>query len=507
MVNRGILLGTLEDSNSGTIFQTITIENQSLTDFQVSNYQNTVSLFGGNNNGLLSFWNIKPDSLQLSEKTDLIGHTSYIKSVKFLQDFSNLVLSASADDTIRLWDVEEYRQLVKIESELVQSIEWCSELSVIIATGNSILNIYDPRIPQNLVKSAPTFLSGLRPSRVMSTRPYEFLTCGYGNGQELSFWDIRTMRIVKNECNLGGNALDVFYDVSLDLTYAYCKGFNLSILDSTFGLMSHIEDTSECELALLPTSHGKARNELSRFLRLKDDKIDILTTKVPNLCIELVDFRIFRPDFSRRSLQSWSDPPSLNELDANNQGIWTPPDSIQNLDQINRYEGDIVLRKKGWFMTEEIPAHIFVGEDSILIKSNPENLEILHYCTLDTILDIMITPKLNVVKIMIESSQIEILIDSKDFRSLQNALEYLKDKKTSMLHRKIKSKDIFGRIVEITTNRIKGTDQSLLFFEGNIRSVLGNDFSSRCATITTDGLFIVYENFRQKRILFGLSVL
>ncbi|PVU89402.1 hypothetical protein BB561_005378 [Smittium simulii] len=160
----------------------------------------------------------------------LTGHTKKIGHTMFNPVVENVIATSSADQSVRLWDVEYGSQKACVEgfNDNILSFSWNYDGSLIAATSrDKNFRLLDPRTEQ-IVSSAQSHL-GIKGSRAIWLGDSEkLLTTGFNrsSGREVFLWDSKNFSkpILKMEIDISSGVLMPFYDSGSNMLYLAGKG-------------------------------------------------------------------------------------------------------------------------------------------------------------------------------------------------------------------------------------------------------------------------------------------
>lgn len=163
---------------------------------------------------------------------DLTGHSKKITLMRFHPTASNTLLSASADHTVKVWDVESGIAVSSLDNELndlVQDIEWdIRGNTYAVSNKDKAIRIVDPRtfaVSQKLenahdgVKSVKLCYMG-ESGKLLSTGSTK------QSGREMKIWDLKKMDkpLHSETIDTASGALIPLYDQDTSVLYLCGKG-------------------------------------------------------------------------------------------------------------------------------------------------------------------------------------------------------------------------------------------------------------------------------------------
>ena len=201
-------------------------------DVDLSPFMNRLCVSGGEDT-LIKIWRIPAYGLEedLHEPIEVLrGHKRKVGRVKFHPTADNVLISASTDYQLKLWDVEkgsEYNSFC-ICNDMIKSVEWSYNGSRIACTSkDKILRVLDPRLSE-VAMEAPT-LTGVKGTRCLWLGETELLlTIGFSRQAErmIQLSDPRklTEPLDSTQIDCSAGILMPSYDNDTKLIFAAGKG-------------------------------------------------------------------------------------------------------------------------------------------------------------------------------------------------------------------------------------------------------------------------------------------
>ena len=162
---------------------------------------------------------------------DLDGHAKKVTLMRFHPTAGNTLLSASADYTVRCWDVEGQAEISKFDnfSDLVQDIVWdVRGDTYAMSCKDKKLRIIDPRT----AKEAQVLEKAHEGSKSVKVQFFgesgKILTTGASkqSGREMKVWDIKNLStpLTTEAVDTASGALMPLYDQDTQVLYLSGKG-------------------------------------------------------------------------------------------------------------------------------------------------------------------------------------------------------------------------------------------------------------------------------------------
>lgn len=169
-------------------------------------------------------------SIITEANADLEGHDRKINLLHFHPTANNILGSASADLSLRVWDVEKQQECFSYTdvADVVQSFDWNADGSLIACSSKDLhIRIYDPRNATSVMK-APGF-TGSKSSRVLWQGDKEkiiALGSSKSSARQYALWDVKKLseplQLVDIDTSAG--VLMPYYDADNNILYAAGKG-------------------------------------------------------------------------------------------------------------------------------------------------------------------------------------------------------------------------------------------------------------------------------------------
>ncbi|KAJ3215308.1 Coronin-2B [Dinochytrium kinnereticum] len=284
--------------------------NKQIADFAFSPLNDKVLASSTRSDALIRVWKI-PDAISAETPAEcdapdlfLAGHEKRVDVIRFHPTVGGIVLSASMDGSIKIWDVESIQDRITL-SVPNEAASHCmcfdyggDALGVAANDGN--LHIYDPRAQPEPIQS---FLSTHNPAKGIKTLWLSpdplLLTSGFSRQglRELCLYDTRKLQAPINKLvdeKSGVGILNLFWDPAIPLVYVTSKGEGLRVYEVCNGNIASVanikSDKQVTQVDLCPKSLcNTSKCEIARFVRLgTDNVIDISCINVPRVNSESI---------------------------------------------------------------------------------------------------------------------------------------------------------------------------------------------------------------------------
>jgi len=276
----------------------LTVHKDAVLDFEFSPF-NPYLLATGGEDCHLKVSAIPEEGLKanLSEAAaDLEGHERKINIIHWHPTANNVLASASADLSVRIWDVEKQAQinLNADFGDVVQSFDWNHDGSLLVASCKDLfLRVYDPRTPGTSVLKGPAF-SGTKSSRALWRGDKgQIIAVGSSkqSARQYGLWDMRAMdkAMTLQDIDTSAGVLMPYFDPDNSILYVGGKGdgniryFEIVDTDPWIHFLSEFRDNqSQKGLCWLPKrACDTTKCEIASALRLMKDKVIPISFQVP----------------------------------------------------------------------------------------------------------------------------------------------------------------------------------------------------------------------------------
>ena len=217
-----------------------------------------------------------------SPKVVLHGHSGKIESLSFHPVFSDILASTSIDGTLKLWSLNSFKDKISLKTNddaFLQSI--CFDYtgnSIMSISSNSALLLYDPRSSKDPIQKLETFISKIKPARVVWLHPDPLIvSTGFdkNSNRTVFLWDTRRLDKPLTETSFGSSfaQLEPVWDKELPLLYLSARNENLNIMElknrNLFRTNHAKQDKTSSCLEILPKSFcDTSKCEIAKFIRL-----------------------------------------------------------------------------------------------------------------------------------------------------------------------------------------------------------------------------------------------
>eukprot|EP00947_MAST-08B_sp_MAST-8B-sp1_P005628 g5628.t1 len=262
-------------------------------------------------NALDETWNAEPGTAGAGIAADLQGHLRSVKHLNMHPTAAGIMVSASIDNTVKLWNIDSAGSTVESVRTLgqgtladaVYNTSWSYDGSSLAVAGrDKTVSILDPRAaPGADVVSTAASHTGAKGQRVvwLGNRP-AVLTVGFNaRRREFMVWDVRNMAAgpaSTTEVDDGSSLLVPYFDEDTGLLLLAGRGettiYTYEALGTTgpdgavsaIGACANFSGSAEplVGLAMFPKRVCDVRNvELCRFLRATQSTVESVSFTVP----------------------------------------------------------------------------------------------------------------------------------------------------------------------------------------------------------------------------------
>jgi len=263
----------------------------------------------GDDDGNIKIWNIPEvfvKDMQLEEAGTLEGHTKKITCLSWHPSADNVLLSASTDNTIRIWHVPTGSCEIVIEchKDNPTSVSWSQDGSLIATTcKDKTLRVIDI-IKNKVVVEVESAFDGNKPSKCVLLKDNRIFAVGFRRmgGREYALWDPEGKLLAREEIDSQSGIVYPFYDADNGIVFLTGKGqpsISYYEIDDHEPYVHYLSTATQGKnmrgIACMPKRGcDPTCNEISKFYKLTQDKIEIVSMRVPRKS-ELFQNDIFPP--------------------------------------------------------------------------------------------------------------------------------------------------------------------------------------------------------------------
>lgn len=172
---------------------------------------------------------VKPKGTHDEAAAVLEGHMKKIHFIHFHPTATNIISSASYDNTVRVWDVQQQKQLTQYEfADVPQSMEWNYDGSLIgTLCKDKNVRLFDPRAPDAAL-TAPAF-QGAKAGRVaFLDNKGKFMATGFSSTsvRQYAIYDVKKFDAPMTTVDLdqSNGTLIIHYDYDTGVVFLAGKG-------------------------------------------------------------------------------------------------------------------------------------------------------------------------------------------------------------------------------------------------------------------------------------------
>jgi len=249
--------------------------------------------------GYAKLWSIPREGLGTKNLTDsvqtLTGHKRKVTSINFHPTANNVLVTASTDLTLKVWDFEkgETKATVEGHGDLIQSVAWNYNGSAFATCSkDKKLRIVDPRTGK--VTSEAEAHLGVKASRVTYLgRKNKIFTVGFSKSSEREYaiWDPSNLAkpLIQQSIDSAAGLIMPFYDDDTGVLFLAGKGDGniryYEIVDEDpyiHYLNEYKSGTPQRGMGYLPkTSVNVSECEIVRLYKLAGNLVEPISFKVP----------------------------------------------------------------------------------------------------------------------------------------------------------------------------------------------------------------------------------
>ena len=261
------------------------------------------------------------------------GHERKINILHFHPTAENILASASADLSLRVWDIAAGQQVLSYTdfTDHAQSFDWNPDGSLMVATAKDLqLRVFDPRNPSSVIKTAG--FTGPKSSRALwrgDKGQIIALGSSKSSARQYGLWDLKMMKepLTLQDIDTSAGVLIPYFDADTGILYAAGKGdgnvryWEVVDTDPYVHFLSEFRDNaSQKGVTFLPKRAMDVKQcEIAVCLRLMKDRVIPISFQVPRKSADTFQKDIY-PD-------AYAGTPSLSSQDWLN-GANQPPKKI-----------------------------------------------------------------------------------------------------------------------------------------------------------------------------------
>jgi len=260
---------------------------------------------------VVQVWKIPKEGLKTTIRQPdaaLKGHTRRVTSVDWHPNADNILVSASGDFTVRLWDVEKASESLKVEghTDTVLSISWNYDGSLFASSSkDKEMRIVDPRsnkIAQHV--EAHDGVKGFKTAWLGKQNAVVTVGFSKGSQRQIALWDLKNLStpLAKKEIDAGAGIFTPYFDMDTGVLFLSGKGDgNIKMFEVIDNNVFHLTDFTSAVptlgLAQLPKWKCNVRDcEIASFYKLTDkDYVEPLHFSVPRTKMQYFQDDLF-PD-------------------------------------------------------------------------------------------------------------------------------------------------------------------------------------------------------------------
>lgn len=178
--------------------------------------------------------NAKKGTNMTESLTDLMGHKKKVTLLRFHPTASNVLASASADYSVKVWDVEKGETISNYADmgDLIHDIVWDTRGDVLATSSKGkLVHFFDPRqgVVADTLKSPHDGVKSTKLAYLGDTG--KFMTCGSTkqSTREVKIWDLKNLSkpLVTEKIDTASGAMLPLFDSDTNVLYLAGKGDGL----------------------------------------------------------------------------------------------------------------------------------------------------------------------------------------------------------------------------------------------------------------------------------------
>ena len=226
---------------------------------------------------------------------DLDGHERKVNILHWHPTADNILASASADLSLRVWDVSQQKQALSVNEfgDVVQSFDWNHDGSLIVTTSKDLqLRVFDPRNPSSVLKTAG--FTGPKSSRALwrgDKGQIIALGSSKSSARQYGLWDLKMLKepLTLQDIDTSAGVLIPHFDADTGILYAAGKGdgniryWEIVDTDPYVHFLSEFRDNaSQKGVTFLPKRACDVKQcEIAVCMRLMKDRVVPISFQVP----------------------------------------------------------------------------------------------------------------------------------------------------------------------------------------------------------------------------------
>lgn len=281
----------------------------SIADFAINPFDHR-NLAVGCEDWKIRLWRIPEDGLSetLQEPCQILtGHQQRVTIVRYHPTAENILVSASMDNTVRVWDLKDFSEIGILEGHTNQilCLAWHPD-GKYLATycKDQKIRIYDPVEDVEVLKEGPG-PDVIRGARICWCGPRDnwlAVTVVNRDGRMLYVYSSETFEVlVKHEVDNSPSVLGIHYDESSSVLFATGKGdriihaFEINDIKPKLHVLSPIKVSSVLQgISLYQKNLLNIKSaEIARLICLKKTNIEYVSVFVPRIKLDYFQDDIF----------------------------------------------------------------------------------------------------------------------------------------------------------------------------------------------------------------------
>eukprot|EP00111_Clytia_hemisphaerica_P015915 TCONS_00047027-protein len=282
-----------------------------IADFAMDPFDNQ-NIAVGCDDWKIRLWRIPKNGLSetLTEPTQtLVGHKQRVTIVRYHPTASNILVSASMDNTVRVWDLSDFSEIGALEGHTNQilCLAWHPD-GKYMATfcKDKKIRVYNPVDDVEVLREGegPDVLRGGRICWCGPNNNWLAISTSTGSNRFLHLYDSHTMeQLGEIEVDESPSVLSLYYDESSSVLFATGKGdrtihsFEISEVEPKIHHLSIIKASGLLQGISLYQKNllGIKNIEMARIVCLKKTNIELVSVTIPRVKPEFFQDDLF-PD-------------------------------------------------------------------------------------------------------------------------------------------------------------------------------------------------------------------